>query len=232
MALDFEIDADKFNALPDPIKAEYKETGGKYKLDVKGIDDPAPLKSALENERNAHKETKNTLLARVKELETTTDRASIDSSWQQKLDRTKSDYENQLQKLNGLIQRQTVTDVAKTIAQEVSTAPDLLIPHILPRLKADISGETPTTRILDANGKDSALTLDDLKKEIVSDKRFSAIIRAGGASGGGAGGASRGGAATQQNTTINSDVDVMKMKPAELAELVKARIEARKQSAA
>jgi hypothetical protein len=45
------------------------------------------------------------------------------------------------------------------------------------------------TRILDREGKPSAFTIDDLKKEILANKEFSPILKASNATGGGASGA-------------------------------------------
>src|SRR5512139_145002 len=40
-------------ALPDEVRPLYVEKDGKYHLDVEGLDDPLPLKSALQKERDA-----------------------------------------------------------------------------------------------------------------------------------------------------------------------------------
>ena len=72
------------------------------------------------------------------------------------------------------------------MAAEISTSPSLLLPHIKARLQADLDGDAPATKVLDRDGKPSAMTVADLSKEFVDNKDFAAIIRATKASGGGA----------------------------------------------
>ena len=65
----------------------------------------------------------------------------------------------------------------------------------------DIRDGKPTVVVLDANGKPSAATLEELKAEFVNDPAFAPLIVGSKASGSGASGAKPGsGAATDSNT--------------------------------
>lgn len=56
MGLKFEVET--LDGLDDSIKGMYKEHGGKFRLDVEGIDPADELKGALGKERDAHKSAK------------------------------------------------------------------------------------------------------------------------------------------------------------------------------
>jgi hypothetical protein len=87
--------------------------------------------------------------------------------------------------------------VAQSLASElaVSGSAPLLLPHIARRLKVEIVDGTPITRVLDASGKPSAASVDELKKEFIDNKAFAPVIVGSRASGGGAAGAGGGGGA-------------------------------------
>ncbi|WEM33661.1 head scaffolding protein [Pseudomonas phage PSA-KC1] len=91
------------------------------------------------------------------------------------------------------------------------------MPHIKSRLMADFEGDTPVTRVLDKDGKPSALTIDELANEFVANKDFSAIITASKASGGAGKPSQNGGGAPKFNGQSDKPADLSKMNPAELA---------------
>ena len=72
------------------------------------------------------------------------------------------------------------------IANEISTVPDLMSGAISARLTTEIVDGKATTRVLDQDGKPSALTVEELKKEFVANEKFSSIIVGSNASGSGA----------------------------------------------
>ena len=96
----------------------------------------------------------------------------------------------------------------------------MLLPHIKARLQADFEGDAPVTRILDKEGKVSAMTVEELSAEFVANKDFSAIITASKASGGaGRSSNQNGGSAANQS---DKPADLASMNPAQLAEHIKA----------
>lgn len=187
MALKLKIAKTVYDALPDAVKSEYYEKDGDYHLDVDGIEDTGALRRAKDHEVKARKdaETKvRDLEGQVAELTQTV--ATNASKFEGEVTKRLGAKEAELTKSNSFVQKTLVDSVALSIATKISTAPALLVPHIKARLTADLSGETPVTKILGADGKASELTVEQLSAEFVANKEFSAIIRGNQASGGGA----------------------------------------------
>ena len=87
-------------------------------------------------------------------------------------------------------------------------------------MQADFEGDSPVTRVLDKDGKPSAMTVEELAAEFVANKDFSAIITASKASGGaGKPSNNNGGGAPNQS---DKPADLASMNPAQLAEHIKA----------
>lgn len=206
MALKYLLDEASYTALNEALKPEYKKVGEQYQLDITDgpkVEDVTPLKNALENAKRERQEAKDKVTTLETELDTlraqvgdkTADRAALDASWQAKLDRQKEEFETKDKKYQDQLQALTIGNAAKDIANAISTVPDLFEDKVSRRLQVDLTGDTPVIRVLDKDGKPSALTLEDLKKELAEDPRYKAIIKASDASGGGAGGAGQGGGA-------------------------------------
>ena len=214
MALKRKIDKATYDKLTDAVKAEYKAEGMDYVLDIEGYEDPAELKRAKDREAQGHKDEK----ARADKLEADLaaerakngdddeskarkagDIATLEKSWQSKVDTAKAEGKAKEDKLRAALQKRLVDGTAESIAKSISTTPNVLLPHIKARLVADFDGDEPVTRVLGVDGKVSALTLDELQKEFVANADFSAIITASNASGGGANGGKQGsGGATKK----------------------------------
>lgn len=89
---------------------------------------------------------------------------------------------------------QMVDSVASRIATELAGEnAEIILPHIQRRLQADIVEGKPVTKVLDLEGSPSALSVEELQKEFLSNQKFSSIIVASKASGGGANGGRKGG---------------------------------------
>lgn len=234
MALKRKITKDEFDALNESFKAEYKKASDGwdgYYLDVDGDDDNSALKRAKDREAQLRKDAEkkaSELQERLDSLEGDDARkkgdiATLEKSWQSKIDAQKTEYETKLSKLNSHVTKSLVDSVAATIASKISNAPALILPHIKARLTADFEGDEPKTRILDKEGRPSALTVQELEKEFVENKDFSAIIIASKASGGAGkssqqksfGGAGAGGNQDQMP-------DLAKLKPSEMVAYLKA----------
>jgi alanyl-tRNA synthetase len=200
MALKSKITKAEFDALNDVLKAEYKEKDGSYLLDS---DEANELRQAKEREseaRRLEKERADRLqtekdaaeaatreaerLKAIKEKDLTTLEASYKSEKETAVAAEKAKTEKRESQLRELL----VENKALELANEISTSPTLILPHIQKRLRAELDGDKPVTRVLDDKGEISAKTMDDLKKELVDNAAFKAIIKASNASGGGAGG--------------------------------------------
>ena len=109
-----------------------------------------------------------------------------------------------------------VDNKALAIAAELSDSPDLILPHIKSRLTVN-QGEDGqfTTAVLDAQGKLSATTIEELAQEFRSNEKFAPAIRAGKSSGGGAREENNGGAGSKEWSNMSRDekLQLMKTKP-------------------
>lgn len=208
MALKRKITKAEYDALSDVLKAEYKAHGDGYVLDT---DDAAELSNALERQKELARQEKERAdrlererqeadtARQAAELEAAKKRGDIEAlerSWQAKVDAEKAKADEAANALREKLKRLLVVDKAREIAVEISTAPELILPHIERRLMADLDGDDPVTRVLDATGKPSASTVDELKQEFIANDKFAAIIIGSKANGGNAGQTRGGGNAT------------------------------------
>lgn len=115
--------------------------------------------------------------------------------------------------------KQTVVDLAVNgpaieLANNLTTAPDLALPHIRSRLSAEVDEATgkAVTKVLDKAGKPSEMTLDDLMKELAADSKLAPIIKGSRARGSGGNGSDKQGAgsAGKTNLSINDRVAARK----------------------
>lgn len=228
MALKKKLTKEEYAKLPDALKSEYVEDGDGFRLDIDGDEDTGALKRAKDREAQLRKDAEAKLREAQEELDRINgddarkkgDIATLEKSWQSKLDKQKEEYEGRLGKLTAHTTRSLVDNVATALASKISNAPAILLPHIKARLQADFEGDSPVTRVLDKDGKPSAMTLDELTAEFVANKDFSAIITASKASGGaGKPSNQNGGGAPNQS---EKPADLASMKPAQLVEFIKA----------
>ncbi len=191
-------------ALQPLLQAEYKAEGEDFVLQAEGFDDPGELRRALDREKAEKRaaETKvtelSTKLSTITEVDARRagDVATLEKSWKDKLDAKELEHRTALATKEKFIQETLVDSVALNLATELGgDNAKILLPHIKARLSADVSGEKPLTRVLDKDGKPSAFSVEDLKKEFSSDKQYASVVIASRASGGGAAGGRQNGGA-------------------------------------
>lgn len=195
MALKRNITKAEYEAMSAEIKAEYVADGDSFKLDLAGeTDDTGALKRAKDREaqlrRDAEERAKDAE-DRLAELDQNDakkrgDIETLEKSWQKRMDDQAAADKAKIDRYEANLRATLIDGVANKLASEISTSPSLLLPHIKARLQADLDGDAPATKVLDRDGKPSAMTVADLSKEFVDNKDFAAIIRATKASGGGA----------------------------------------------
>lgn len=228
MALKKKLTKEEYSKLSDHIKAEYIEDGDGFRLDIDGDEDTGALKRAKDREAQLRRDAEAKLREAQEELDRINgddarkkgDIATLEKSWQKKLDDTKAEYEGKVSKLTAHTTKTLVDNVATQIASKISNAPALLLPHIKSRLQADFEGDAPVTRVLDKDGKPSAMTVEELAAEFVANKDFSAIITASKASGGAGKPSNNSGGGAPNNS--DKPADLASMNPAQLAEYIKA----------
>lgn len=233
MALKKKLTKAEFEKLNEAFKSEYIEDGEGYRLDVEGEEDTGALKRAKDRESQLRKDAEEKLKLAQESLDKITgddarkkgDIETLEKSWNTKKDleisSLKTGYEERINKLSTYTQKNLVENVAMQIASKISKSPALILPHIKARLQADLDGETPSTVILDASGKASALTIDQLSAEFVANKDFASIIIGSRASGSANLGDKNKGSAFNQNRNNDKPDDLSKMNPQQLAAYLK-----------
>lgn len=212
----FEYELDSLEGLEEAHKAFYEEKDGKFFLKVKGVPQPQnddglrkkvdELLAEKKAEQQKRKEAED--LARQKEEENARKNGNIEAlekSWQEKLTKREAELLEQSKALESQVYQLTVGQTASTLANElaVSGCSSVLLPHITGRLQVETVDGQVKVRVLDAQGKPSAATIDDLKKEFRDNPAFKPLIAASHASGGGANGANPGGGAAKKPSEMS-----------------------------
>ncbi len=251
MALKIKIGQSAYDALSDAVKKEYKKNGDDYQLDVEGYEDAAEIKRARDaanTERNEAKRERDEAKARAEAAEAkaaTLEAKNVDIANAIKETETKvtatltkkhetelADRDGKLAKATGSIVNSKRDAQAMAIAERISTAPKLLAPIIAQRLQVDLSDDyVADLKILSADGKATASTIDDLAKEFQTNKEFASVMKASnGSGGGGAPRAPSGGGAPRPGSPPPSPGraadDLTKMSGKDLAAIIRADREA------
>jgi TolA-binding protein len=188
------LDKQAFEALHEALKEYYVESDGGYTLQAEPDEEIGALKRGKDREAQTVTELKQQLKELKAKLEETDnmdarkrgDIETLEKAWKDKNEKMQSEYEARLSTKDQFIKNTLVDNVASALASELFTVPKAVLPYLKSRLSADLDGESPTTRVLDETGKPSASSIDDLKKELLANKEFSAIIVGSKATGGGA----------------------------------------------
>lgn len=197
MSLKRKITKAEHAALIPALQVEYKAEGEEFVLDAEGFEDPAELRRAKDREVEARKAAEKKAADAAEELRlskestarTSGDIVTLEKSWKDKLAANDASHKAEIAKLDKHLQSTLVDSVASQLAAEIAGEnAAILLPHIQRRLTADLSSDTPLTRVLDADGKPSASSVEDLRKEFVANPRFKAVVIVSKASGGGAAG--------------------------------------------
>lgn len=214
MTLKFQLDT--LEGVDDSVKSLYVEKDGKFVLGIEGLppqEDVSGLKSKVQellDEKKAEAEKRKAAedqarLDREEALRKSGNVEELEKSWSEKYSRREAELTGTLESERNTLQGQirdltvgrTATEIATTLA--IPGSAKALLPHIERRLSVEQRDGKPTVVVLDAAGKLSAATLDELKAEFTNDPAFGPLIVGSKASGGGAGGAGKGGGAAKGN---------------------------------
>jgi hypothetical protein len=213
---------DSLEGLDKSLAGFYEEKEGKFSLKVDGLEDTGALKRAKDYEKTAKQAAEKELAAaraliaerdaRLEELTGNTHRKAgdieaLDKSWGEKLAKATGEKDNEIKQRDAWLRDLTVTSAAQGLASELAVegSAKALLPHIQARLAMDMRDGRPVAVVLGPDGKPSASTLEELKKEFINDAAFAPLIvgtKANGASSnkGKGGGASTGGKTPGQMT--------------------------------
>ena len=208
--LKFQLDT--LEGVDEAVRALYTEKDGKFVLGIEGLpqqEDVSGLKAKVDEllgekkaaEKKAREAEEAARLEREELARKSGNVEELERSWSEKYNRRDAELNGMLEQeratLSGQIRDLTVgrtaTDIASALAVQGSAK--ALLPHIERRLSVEQRDGKPVVVVLDAQGKLSAATLDELKAEIANDAAFAPLIAGSKASGGGAGGAGGGGGA-------------------------------------
>lgn len=199
--LKFKIDKATYDALSDEQKAIYAETGDGYQMQIEGLPDVTGLEAKVnellgEKKSEAEKRRAAELAAQQaadEKARSAGDVTALENSWRQKLTEQEQRFQSEIQGLTGSLNTLLVDNVANSLAASLAgEAAPVMLPHIKSRLAVEMQDGKPVTRVLDASGKPSALTVDELGAEFTGNKAFAGVIIGSKASGtGGAGGADK-----------------------------------------
>jgi hypothetical protein len=210
---------ESIEGIAEHLKPEYKKgDDGKFYLEVEGIDDHVSvgeLRRAKEREKTARvkaeeaaktaraeREARDLEVAELLKKTVPADNiAHLEKSWGERLKTAQTEAQAKLDAAEGALKKvlvdSVVTQIATTLAKTPAHVP-ILEPHIRARVAYETVDGRATTRILDADGKPSAATVDDLMKEIAGKQGFGDIVSISKASGGGAQGGSEAGGAPRK----------------------------------
>ncbi len=208
---------ENLDGVEESVKQLYEEKDGKYVLKIEGIPEPEDLEGLKRKNQEFMEEAKVAKRkakeleeqARQKEEENARKNGNIEAlekSWQEKLTKREAELLEQSKALESQVYQLTVGQTASTLANElaVSGCSSVLLPHITGRLQVETVDGQVKVRVLDAQGKPSAATIDDLKKEFRDNPAFKPLIAASGASGSGANGANPGGGAAKKPSEMTT----------------------------
>lgn len=222
--------------IPKGAEEHYAEKDGAWVLDA-DYEDTTALKAAKEHEKKARQ----TAEGKVRDLETTlgekdeelnslregaipkADVEALKKSYQGKYDKDIKERDEKIAALGGTVNKHLKDGEAVKIAAELFTSPNAGLPHVMSRLTVEQENGEFVTKVLGPDGKPSALTIDDLKKEILQNKDLAPILVGSRASGGGANGGQGGSGAP---TGDGKPFDAAKASPKDFVAHIKAKKEA------
>lgn len=211
---------ENIEGIPADVAKEYEEKDGKFYLIIEGLDahpGVGALKRAKDHEKELRRkaeeklaEFEDKLTQKENEIEGLRtgaipkgDVEALESSYKKKLKDREDELTGKYDNLQRLVNKTFIDAEALKLATEISTVPTLLVPHIKSRLTVEEAEGELTVRVLDTEGKPSAHSLADLRKELLSNKAFAPILVGSRASGGGANGGSGGGGASKTFAQMN-----------------------------
>ncbi|MCK4706019.1 MAG: hypothetical protein KAT90_11080 [Gammaproteobacteria bacterium] len=191
-----EIDEKEFNKmktdLADSLEASKALQGSVTKLEENN-------KALLKEKSEAKTATQQAIEDAAKK---SGDVEALEKSWQAKLiaetDPLKADNAKHLKTISSMTVGVQAANMANDLALQGSS--DVLLPHIQKRLTVEMGEGEPVIRVLDINGQPSALSIEDLKKEISANPAYAPILVGTKASGSGNVG-NKGGGADQKTIT-------------------------------
>ena len=161
----------------------------KLQEQLKTATDDADRFRAKHGEAEKHRKAQEDLVKRAAEdaLKASGDVGALEKSYIEKARLASEESQSAILQLNGMIHSLTAGAAATRLAAEIALpgSADVLLPHIQARISVENQDGKSIIRILDKDGKPSAMTLDELKAEFITSPSFAPIIAGSKASGSG-----------------------------------------------
>lgn len=203
---------DSLEGLEDGVANLYEQKDGVYFLKVSGVlseDEVAGIKAnrdALLAEKKEQQRLAQEAEAERQRIEREAleeaarqkgDWQALEDSYKAKLAERETEFANQADALRKQVYKLTVGEQAIKLAAEISKphTQQIMSRFIEERLTLD---ENNNVRVLDLQGKPSAMTIEDLKAEFKANAMFQDIVVINNSSGGGASGGGLGGGAAKK----------------------------------
>ena len=220
MSLQFKVDS--LEGVDENLHSLYEQLDGAYFLKVSGAVSEESVKGLKRNneellsEKHEAKRLKDEAEAEKLRIEREAleeaarqkgDWQALEDSYKEKLSAKELEFSTQAETLRKQVYKLTVGEQAIKLAAEISKphAQAIMSRFIEERLTLD---ENNNVRVLDLQGKPSAMTIDDLKQEFKASAMFQDIVVINNSSGGGATGVGFGGGAAKKP----SEYSVQEMK--------------------
>lgn len=188
----------EYDKLSDHDKKSYKKGEGddEYIVDMESVskrltDMDSKITELLDEKKKTQKERDDAAeaarLAKEDKAKREGDIQALEQSWQEKLDKAVGEKETEIKNLTGILTKQTSGMDATNLANKLAVPgkAGVLMPHISSRLKTEFTEGKTITRVLDADGNPSALSINDLENEFRNNELFASVIQ--GSNGSGAG---------------------------------------------
>lgn len=222
MALALSLNADGHGELDPTLQSLYvKQDDGNYRLDAEFPNNDGLKAKADEllSEKKREQELRKAAEERAKALEEAQQKAlednarargdvdSLTKSHEERIAKINEQSSNELSVLRKQIYELTVGQTANSISNELAIKGSAIaiLPHVQNRLSLDTDNEgNQKLWVLDANGKKTDMTIEELKQEFRANEAFKPLIAANGASGSGANGANSGAGGQFDATTLTA----------------------------
>lgn len=209
----YKLTKPEFEALGEDAKKEYTLGGESAVLKIEGEGAPtaeavtrAEDKLRIEKEHRKNAETARDA-AETREGKLKADLgnaggkekiAEINAAHQKELDKIRDDRAEEQKVAKNVRDAGLKKETSEAFANDHFTVPTLMVDQFSKRLSVEEIDGNPVVRVLGTDGKASALSLDELKKEFLDNKDYSTIIKADAGNGGGATNTGGGGGASHK----------------------------------
>lgn len=231
MALKRKLTKAQHAKLSDELKAEYKEDGDSFVLDIDGDEDTSALKRAKDREKQRADDAeaeRDELREANRKLESgkAGDVTKLQKKYDTDIATMKTEHEGAVARRDTFITKTLKQGLAQTIAAALNPkSPKVFVPHVESRITVDLTGDEPKVVILGADGKPSQMTAEQLQQEFVANKDFAGMIVGSKASGGAGATNNKGGGGAPSQNQDQQPASLAALNPRALADRIKANKE-------